>query len=110
MTPPLITRFTFLRACAALALLFVFDAVPLRSQETGGTAKPQELALKTAETIEFTTDEVTWPSVTVSPDGRTIAFDVLGDIYTLPIDGGTATRIIGGLSFESQPAYSPDGK
>ena len=37
-------------------------------------------------------------------------FDVLGDLYTLPIDGGTATRIIGGLSFESQPRFSPDGK
>ena len=46
----------------------------------------------------------------VSPDGRTVVFDVLGDLYTLPIDGGTATRIIGGLSFESQPRFSPDGK
>jgi len=104
------TNSLILRCVAALAFVAAFDAVPLRSQEPGGAAKPQELALKTAETIEFTTDEVTWPSVTVSPDGRTIALDVLGDIYTLPIDGGTATRIVGGLSFESQPAYSPDGK
>ncbi len=48
--------------------------------------------------------------VDVSPDGRTIVFDLLGDLYTMPIDGGTATRIIGGLSFESQPTWSPDGK
>lgn len=84
-------------------------AVSVRSQETEGQ-KPQELALKTSETIEFTTDEVTWPTVTVSPDGRTIVFDVLGDLYSLPIAGGTASRIVGGLSFESQPAFSPDGK
>jgi Tol biopolymer transport system component len=68
------------------------------------------LILKTAETIEFTTDEITWPSVDVSPDGRTLLFDVLGDLYTMPIEGGQATRIMGGLSFESQPTYSPDGK
>ena len=31
-------------------------------------------------TIEFETDEGTWTSVDVSPDGRTIVFDMLGDI------------------------------
>jgi Tol biopolymer transport system component len=84
----------------------------LRAQqpETSEQSRPQELVLKTASTIEFSTDEVTWPSVSVSPDGRTIVFDVLGDLYTLPIAGGTATRIVGGLSFESQPVFSPDGK
>jgi Tol biopolymer transport system component/imidazolonepropionase-like amidohydrolase len=85
--------------------------VPTRGQEqTEGNRTPEALILKTAETIDFTTDEVTWPSLDVSPDGRTIVFDVLGDLYTLPIDGGQATRIVGGLSFESQPVYSPDGK
>jgi Tol biopolymer transport system component/imidazolonepropionase-like amidohydrolase len=66
--------------------------------------------LKTAETIEFSTDEVTWMQVDVSPDGRTIVFDLLGDLYTLPISGGEATRIMSGFSFESQPTWSPDGK
>ena len=78
--------------------------------EKPDTAKPESLALTTAETLEFTTDEVTWPSVDVAPDGRTLVFDVLGDLYTLPLEGGTATRIVGGLSFESQPRFSPDGK
>ena len=49
-------------------------------------------------------------SLDVSPDGQTIVFDLLGDIYTLPIEGGEAKRIIGGMSFESQPKFSPDGK
>ena len=84
-------------------------ALHAQAQEGGDASRPQELVLKTAETIEFSTDEVTWPSVSVSPDGRTIIFDVLGDLYTLPVAGGTATRIVGGLSFESQPAFSPDG-
>src|SRR5213083_940627 len=72
--------------------------------------KEEELPLKTDKKIEFTTDEGTWMSLDVSPDGKTIVFDLLGDLYTLPIDGGTATRIIGGMSFESQPKFSPDGK
>src|SRR3712207_4348605 len=46
----------------------------------------------------------------VSPDGRTIAFDLLGDIYTMPITGGRATRISAGLPYETQPRFSPDGR
>src|SRR5262245_54984694 len=99
--------------CTVLTLLVVCLASP-RSQEKQPqdvTSKPAEgFTLKTAETIEFTTDEVTWMQVDVSPDGRTILFDLLGDLYTMPIAGGEATRIMGGLSFESQPAWSPDGR
>ena len=49
-------------------------------------------------------------SVDVSPDGSTILFDLLGDIYTVPMSGGKATRIIGGNSVDMHPRYSPDGK
>ena len=49
-------------------------------------------------------------NVDVSPDGRTIAFDLLGDIYTMPIAGGTPTRISSGLAFDMQPRFSPDGR
>src|SRR5688500_2631572 len=99
--------FVLLTVCAV-------GLVSVRAQERQAqddTAKPAEgFTLKTAETIEFTTDEVTWMQVDVSPDGRTILFDLLGDLYTMPISGGEAKRIMGGLSFESQPTWSPDGK
>jgi Tol biopolymer transport system component/imidazolonepropionase-like amidohydrolase len=86
-------------------------AAGLQAQEGANQSERNEgFVLKTAETIEFETSEVTWPSLDVSPDGKTIIFDLLGDLYTMPIEGGTATRIMGGLSFESQPVYSPDGK
>ena len=49
-------------------------------------------------------------SLDVSPDGNTIAFDLLGDIYTLPIQGGKAKRITKGLAFDAHPKFSPDGK
>ena len=48
-------------------------------------------------------------SVDVSPDGRTLVFDLLGDLYTLPVEGGTATPLLTGPAFESQPRFSPDG-
>lgn len=64
----------------------------------------------TIEQVEIKTDEGTWIDVDVAPDGRTLAFNVLGDIYTMPITGGTPKRIAEGLSWEVQPRFSPDGK
>ncbi len=72
--------------------------------------KKEELPLKPEGKIEFTTDEGTWMSLDVSPDGQTIVFDLLGDVYILSGNGGEAKRIIGGMAFESQPKWSPDGK
>ena len=59
--------------------------------------------------VAIDVDEGTWMSLDVSPDGRTIAFDLLGDIYTMPIGGGEATAIAEGLAWEIQPRWSPDG-
>ena len=72
--------------------------------------KVQGLPLEPDRTIEFTTDQGSWVSLDVSPDGKTIVFDLLGDLYTLPIAGGEARAIVTGLSFDGQPRYSPDGK
>ena len=46
----------------------------------------------------------------VSPDGRTLVFDLLGDLYTMPIAGGKATPLTRGMAFDGQPRFSPDGK
>jgi len=63
-------------------------------------------------TIDFETDEGTWMSVSVTPDGRTIFFDLLGEIYSVPASGGEARLITGktGVALNIQPAVSPDGK
>ena len=60
--------------------------------------------------VNFTTDEGTWMNLDVSPDGRTIIFDMLGDLYAIPIDGGTAKPLKTGMPFDVQPRFSPDGK
>jgi Tol biopolymer transport system component len=60
--------------------------------------------------VSFTVSEGTWMNIDISPDGKLIVFDLLGDIYTLPIDGGKAKPIRTGHAFEVQPRFSPDGK
>ena len=59
--------------------------------------------------ISIDTTTTTWSFLDVSPDGREIVFDMLGDIYTVPIEGGDATPLTQGIEWNFQPAYSPDG-
>src|SRR5213593_274601 len=63
-----------------------------------------------ARKVEFTTDEGTWMSVDVSPDGKTILFDLLGDLYSVGIAGGKAERVTSGPAWDYAPRYSPDGR
>jgi imidazolonepropionase-like amidohydrolase/Tol biopolymer transport system component len=62
-----------------------------------------------SKTISIDTRSGTWMSLDVSPDGKTIAFDLLGDIYLLPMAGGEARSINSGLAWSIQPRFSPDG-
>ncbi|HYG49664.1 MAG TPA: amidohydrolase family protein [Flavobacteriales bacterium] len=60
--------------------------------------------------VEYTVTDGTWLNLDVSPDGKTIVFDMLGDIYEIPSEGGVAKLLRGGRSWDVQPRYSPDGK
>lgn len=60
-------------------------------------------------TVKIDVTEGTWMSLDVSPDGKTLAFDLLGDIYTVPVTGGTATNVTSGMAWDIQPRFSPDG-
>jgi len=110
------------RFVAVAALVAAALAIP-RAQSTSANATVDQQAdskkwdvaadLGPAHQLAFDTSEGTWMNVDVSPDGRTVAFDLLGDIYTMPIAGtGTsqATRITSGSAFDMQPRFSPDGK
>ena len=94
-------------AIAAAILSFAL-AVPV-AQEAEDSADSPDLPLEPARTLSLDTDEGTWISVDVSPDGETIVFDLLGDLYTIPFAGGDATPLTEGMAYDSQPRYSPDG-
>ena len=70
----------------------------------------QTLPLEPARTVAFTTSEGTHLSLDVSPDGASIIFDMLGDIYHLPIAGGEAKALTRGMALDTQPVYAPDGR
>mgnify|MGYP002777205195 CR=1 FL=1 len=72
--------------------------------------KKKDLPLEVGRRVPIKTNEGTWMSLDVSPDGKTIAFDFLGDIFTMPISGGKATLFTSGMAFDSHPKFSPDGK
>ncbi len=62
------------------------------------------------KTIKITTSESTWSNVDVSPDGKTVVFDMLGDIYSMPLKGGDAKPLTQGMAWNMQPRFSPDGR
>lgn len=63
-----------------------------------------------SKSLSFQTNEGTWMNLDLSPDGQTIVFDLLGDIYKIPVTGGKATLLAGGMASEVQPRFSPNGK
>lgn len=98
------------RAVLAALVLTVAATVPATAQES----RDWDVTLARGETreIDFTTDEGTWLSVDLSPDGKWIAFDLLGHIYRVPADGGEAEVLTqeSGVAVNYHPRYSPDGR
>lgn len=90
----------------ATTLALVFSITPLFAQNSWDVSNPP---LGDSTNLSFTTDEGTWMNLDVSPDGQEIVFDLLGDIYTLPVNGGKASLLRGGHAYEGQPRFSPDG-
>ena len=62
-----------------------------------------------ARTVEFETTEVTAPDVAVSPDGEWLVFTMLGHLFRLPVEGGTAEQMTFGPYYQTDPVFSPDG-
>ena len=94
--------FTSLFAASGLTLSEEPETPPWDVSAPSYSAQVQE--------IELSVTEGTWMNLDVSPDGQHIAFDLLGDIYQIPITGGEATPLLSGHAWEIQPQYSPDGR
>ncbi len=103
-------RFRSGAVTAALALMVPSLSVAETRVTSDTTKKHPYLPLEAKRAASFTATKGTWMSLDVSPDGHTIVFDLLGDLYTLPIAGGKATRLTSGMAYDAQPRWSPDGK
>jgi imidazolonepropionase-like amidohydrolase/Tol biopolymer transport system component len=105
----------------AVALAFVVLPGPspvVEAQEPGDTTsaqgdeadpRAQGLPLEPTRSLRTALDEGSWMSVDVSPDGETVVFDLLGDLWTVPLEGGEAAPLTSGMAFDAQPRFSPDG-
>jgi Tol biopolymer transport system component len=95
------------KTVAILAFVAFVAAAPKKPADPSADInKPRADARKVA----FTVSEGTWMGVDLSPDGSTLVFDLLGDIYTMPVAGGKATAITRGPAWDWHPRFSPDGK
>jgi Tol biopolymer transport system component/imidazolonepropionase-like amidohydrolase len=91
----------------ALALsLLAAAAAPVSKDPAADVNAPHPQA----RAIPFEAREGTWLSLDLSPDGATIVFDLLGDLWALPIAGGEARALTSGPAWDTQPRFSPDGK
>ena len=108
------------RILLSLAALSLAAQAPVSAQSPAAAASPapaKEAAKwdvnnapgpRTTANLDVTSG--TWMTVDVSPDGKEIVFDLLGDIYSLPIFGGEAKSLTSGAMWDMQPRFSPDGK
>ncbi|MGK7391280.1 MAG: amidohydrolase family protein [Candidatus Cyclobacteriaceae bacterium M2_1C_046] len=92
------------------ATIYALQDTTAVKQEKKEEKKKKDLPLEATRTYQLKTDRGTWISLDVSPDGKSIVFDMLGDIYMMPETGGKAKRLTKGLAFDSHPRFSPDGK
>jgi Tol biopolymer transport system component len=92
------------RACAWLAV--VLGSAPVSAATDGSESV---FPLRTTRVVEFSTTEGTKMNPDVAPDGRSIVFDLLGDLYLLGLDGGEARPLSQGAAMDFRPRFSPDG-
>tara|TARA_R110002051_G_scaffold100879_4_gene171411 strand:+ start:57416 stop:60838 length:3423 start_codon:yes stop_codon:yes gene_type:complete len=102
-------HFVFLFLFATLNGSFIL-AQEAQSKNDSLKKATKELPLEPERKISFTAQKGTWISLDVSPDGQTIVFDFMGDIYSIPMTGGTALQLTEGMAYDVHPRFSPDGK
>ena len=94
-----------LGTAAALAIGF-----PAMAQDTATPKWDVQTLTGQTRDVSINVDQGTWMSLDVSPDGQEIVFDLLGDIYVMPVSGGQARAIASGVQWDMQPKFSPDGR
>lgn len=99
-----------IRSNANGAFASAFLCICISAAAVGDDKEPDLPLEGKTERLAFSTSEGSWMSLDVAPDGADFVFDLLGDLYRLPLTGGHAVRITSGLGYDSQPQISPDGE
>lgn len=105
---------SLLIASITLPAVMQINAAETEKESTGEPSEKVEWSVNAPQgkfkdaNIDVTSG--TWMNVDVSPDGNTLAFDLLGDIYTMSIKGGEAEPLMTDIAWQMQPRFSPDGK
>lgn len=100
--------------CAlALATSLLFSAAGAMADTTNQSDAENWDVLKppyNLNTLTINTNETTWSSLDISPDGKYMVFDMLGDLYKVDVKGGKASPLTQDFAWNIQPSISPDGK
>lgn len=95
--------------CLSRSFTLLLSLLPLMTPAAGpqwSVEKPPGVFSEVAISVT----EGSWMSLDVSPDGKQLAFELLGDLYLLPIKGGIAEQLTRGLAWDMQPRFAPDGR
>lgn len=84
-------------------------STPALAQQEGSDSWTVDAPEGVFDSVDISVNSGTWMNVDLSPDGQTIVFDLLGDIYRMPASGGEATRLTSDIAWQMQPVFSPDG-
>ena len=104
-----VNQFSVMRIAFLLAVLWVSGCV------ASGDAHVVDVGLRGGlpsyeRPIRFMADRFTHPDIDVSPEGETLVFTVLGDLYLSDIQGGEARLLHSGHLYIEQPRFSPNGR
>lgn len=94
--------------CSLLALVGAQAQTPAPAQNKAGWNVNQPPG--PTKTAQLDVRSGTWMGLDLSPDGKTLVFDLLGDLYLLPVEGGEARPLTSSMAWEMQARWSPDGK
>ncbi|NNF00331.1 MAG: amidohydrolase family protein [Pyrinomonadaceae bacterium] len=110
-------KFISILVCASFLLSFTpisnaQDPAAAGKEKAAQSKKPRWNVLNPPyklSTLQIDTDETTWSSLDITPDGKNMVFDMLGDLYVVDIAGGQARSLTQDFAWNIQPAVSPDG-
>jgi Tol biopolymer transport system component len=92
-------------AAAFLCLVLLVGVTGRRPAPAAAT----QGAANAAAVVDVVVHEGTSMAVALSPDRSRLVIDLQGGLWTLPVGGGTATRITDEYNDARQPSWSPDG-